>query len=681
MFYQYRKSSTTARVIRVLAVFVFLYLVSANAVAQAWELRVCADPNNLPASNQEKQGFDNKITQIIADELGATLTYVWEPNDENLVRHYLRTGECDLLMGVGEGAMGLLNTVAYYQAPFVFVYRSDAAVSISSLNDEVLKNLKITTVPNSLPHKVLIDLGFIENLSLIPADRSLSGAASITPVIEAILNKDVDVGILYGPDVAYFAKDNPELTLVSVTPEILPPVIQMFRIATIGVRPGDEALRDRLNIALAQRWDDIQAVFEDYGIPVQQLPKPVVPKAPEIEPARVGIILPIPTGNPTITDIVAKAAQQGALVADDLVGRAAEDSARPLKIFLSSSPSPEATRRAALRMILTDKVFALVGGLEQEQTIVLSEVAEEHNVLFFNIGTASDALRNEACRKHTFHIEASAAMYLDALTAYFNQASEQRWFIVYENTDEGKARYERAVSAVEKTNGDIAGEAEVAPQQFVYNEIFDTLQNISPDIVLLLLNAQDQEFFLSQYESAGFEFPITGFPETIMQTRDFLFRLRQVAPETAKYRLSLWETTLTENGAEELNTRFTSRSGEPMDSSAWASYAAIKIAYEATLATASTESDALIEYLEHPETHFDVHKGEAVVFQPWNHQLSQPLYLLKINPDAKWGLPVSDRIKIADLAGELPALYLPDVDLNERLNQLGDGPDESTCQF
>ncbi len=112
-----------------------------------------------------------------------------------------------------------------------------------------------------------------------------------------------------------------------------------------------------------------------------------------------------------------------------------------------------------------------------------------------------------------------------------------------------------------------------------------------------------------------------------------------------------------------------------MDGPAWAAYSSVKMLYEAASFGGSQESSAIIDYFENPQTSFDVHKGIGVSFRPWDHQLRQPLYLVKINPDAErvWDL--------ANLVGELPALYLPGTDPIERLDQIGDLQRASSCRF
>lgn len=113
----------------------------------------------------------------------------------------------------------------------------------------------------------------------------------------------------------------------------------------------------------------------------------------------------------------------------------------------------------------------------------------------------------------------------------------------------------------------------------------------------------------------------------------------------------------------------------PMDGPAWAAYQAVKMLYEAAAFGGATDADTVIGYLENPTTNFDIWKGIGASFRPWDHQLRQPLYLIKINTEAE------NAFKLASLVGELPALYLPGTDPLERLDQLGDLERASECRF
>lgn len=249
----------------------------AAAAAPSWEMRVCADPHNFPMSSQAKPGFENRIAEILASALDAKLVFVWTPRGPAMVREHLRTGDCDLNMEVAEGTMGLLNTVPYYQAPYVFLYRKSSPFHIHSLSDPVLSKLRIGTYAYSPPFVALQDQGLLKNVVFYHPVGGPGGPDSNTPLLQALTKGKVDVAVLYGPPAGYFAKQHPgEWTMVPVTPDFVPPAIQLSRIWTIGVRPGDEELRDRLSIALAQKWDAIQAVFRQFNVPLMPLQKPVI---------------------------------------------------------------------------------------------------------------------------------------------------------------------------------------------------------------------------------------------------------------------------------------------------------------------------------------------------------------------------------------------------------------------
>lgn len=628
-------------------------------------MRVCADPHNFPASSQRQKGFDNRIAEILADELQAELTYVWAPSGADLVRRVLWPGACDMVMGVADGAMELVSTVPYYQTPYVFVYRQDAEFEINSLEDEVLNDLRISTYPAGAPYTALINQGLRENIVLQQPAIGESGQDRFTPMIQALLRGEVDVAIAYGPDAGYFVQQYPEeLKLAPVSPLITDVGLQMLQTLTIGVRPGDEVFRDRLNIALAQRWDEIQAVFGPYGVPLLPLLQPLAPEVSRTDPLRIGAVLPIATGNPAITDPIAEAARVGVTMAEDLVGRDAERSGRPLHVLLASSPDEDAALRAAQRLVATEGVVALVGGLGEGQAAVLSGVAEARDVPFFNIGSPADELR-QACRRNTFHVEASTAMYLGGLARWFTAEGQRRWFLVHEASDAGRALHRRARRAVLAAGGgaEVVGSAGLTADS-AYGDELDRIRGVSPDVVLLLLDPEAQELFLSQYTLEGLTLPITGLPYPIMQTREFLTRLRQVAPsESAGYRAALWETSLKRNGAAALNENFISRSGEPMEPAGWAAYAAVKIIVEAVTSAKTQETAALVDFLESPAAVFDVYKGPGTSFRRRDHQLRQPLYMVKIDLEAEWGYTVSERIELVDLVSELPAPEVPDANL------------------
>jgi mxaJ protein len=262
-------------------------LAASAATAQAWDMRVCADPNNMPFSRKDQAGFENKIAQLLADDMGAKVSFVWWPLTEEVVATQLREGQCDIVMGSPESGGGVLATIAYYRSPFAFVYRADAGYDISSFDDDVLKKLKIGfNVRNSSPDQALVTRGMTQNVVTMPYshDISIPNVNDKTPLddgpeaalFDALTKGEFDVAIPWGPVAGYFASRQKVPLKVVPTDEFDTSFLPMYISMVIIVRQGDEALRDRLNVAIADRWDDINAVLKSYGVPLLDLPQPTL---------------------------------------------------------------------------------------------------------------------------------------------------------------------------------------------------------------------------------------------------------------------------------------------------------------------------------------------------------------------------------------------------------------------
>jgi ABC-type amino acid transport substrate-binding protein len=181
-------------------------------------------------------------------------------------------------MAITDGHPGYLNTVAYYRSIYTFFYLADSGLEIASFDDERLADLRIgVQVPDGGISPVTQALGV---RGLIPNQVSfVADLNSVDPLLQlpqAVIDGDIDLAVVWGPVAGYAALQAPEPLIVQpVSPEIELPFLPMFFSITVGVRPGDEALRDELNVAIARRWQEIQQVLEDYGVPRLDLPVPV----------------------------------------------------------------------------------------------------------------------------------------------------------------------------------------------------------------------------------------------------------------------------------------------------------------------------------------------------------------------------------------------------------------------
>ncbi|CDX56104.1 Extracellular solute-binding protein family 3 [Mesorhizobium plurifarium] len=250
-----------------------LALLLLPATAGARELRVCADPNNLPFSNAAGQGFENRIAQIIADDLGAKLTYTWWAQRRGFVRNALKAGLCDLVPGTPANLEMLRTTRPYYRSSYVFVARQDSP-DVTSFNDPRLRELRIGVQligddgANSPPVQALGRRGIVGHLIGYPVYGDYSVPNPPARIIEAVASGEIDLAVVWGPLAGYFAqKQKVPLRITPVTPRIDGPQLPLMYDISMGVRREDDALRSDVNSALARHKSEIDAVLAQYGVP------------------------------------------------------------------------------------------------------------------------------------------------------------------------------------------------------------------------------------------------------------------------------------------------------------------------------------------------------------------------------------------------------------------------------
>jgi mxaJ protein len=241
------------------------------AVGQTRELRVCADPNNMPFSNMKQEGFENRIAALVANDLQAHLSYVWQRMGRGFVREYLDKSQCDLLIGVPSSFRPLLTTTPYYRSSYVFVsQRKQNLEPASGFDSPALPRLKIGVQildeEYTPPGEALARRGL--QAEIVGFDTTGDGADSI---IEAVVGQRVDVAVVWGPLAGYFTqKYRDSLTLTPVEPEVDPPGLPFTFAISMGVRKGNLELRDELEEILNKRHSQIRAILDEYGVP--QLP-------------------------------------------------------------------------------------------------------------------------------------------------------------------------------------------------------------------------------------------------------------------------------------------------------------------------------------------------------------------------------------------------------------------------
>jgi mxaJ protein len=252
---------------------VFLAATLAAAPAVGRELRVCADPNNLPFSNERREGFENKIVAILAEELGADVEYTWWAQRRGFLRNTLKAGLCDLVPGTPSNIEGIRTTAPYYRSTYVFVTRADNP-AIASFNDPLLREMQIGVQlvgddgQNTPPAHALSRRGLTQNVRGYTLYGDYSRPNPPARIIEAVADGEIDAAVAWGPMAGYFASRQPvPLQIAPVWPQFDGPQLPMVWDISMGVRKEDEALRQDIDAALNRRRAEVDAVLTLYGVP------------------------------------------------------------------------------------------------------------------------------------------------------------------------------------------------------------------------------------------------------------------------------------------------------------------------------------------------------------------------------------------------------------------------------
>ena len=231
------------------------------------ELRVCADPNNMPFSDEKGEGFENKIAEVLGKDLSLPVKYTWFPQVVGFVRNTLRANRCDLVMGTVAGDEIMQTTTPYYYTSYVVAYRSDAGWSFTDFNDPKLKAMHIGIVAGTPPADLLVRHDLMAHARPYALQVDTRFESPVHQMLTDIVNKEIDAGLLWGPIAGYYIKKGGmPLKLVLLQNE--PGAPRMAYHIAMGVRNNEPEWRRRINAAINGHRDDITAILRDYGVPL-----------------------------------------------------------------------------------------------------------------------------------------------------------------------------------------------------------------------------------------------------------------------------------------------------------------------------------------------------------------------------------------------------------------------------
>ena len=249
-------------------------LAGCGAKANEPVLTVCADPNNLPFSNRAGQGFENRIADLVARDLGREVRYVWWAQRRGYVRNTLNEAKCDIWPGVASGVEMVATTRPYYRSTYVFVTRADRPLSGLTLDDPRLRKLAIGVQMigddgmNTPPAHALAVRGMTANVRGFMLYGDYLKPNPPAEIVRAVADGRIDAAMVWGPLAGYFAKrSRVPLRIKPVTPWLDQAQWPMVYDISMGVRKTDPALKQKVEVILRQEAGVIAATLKSYGVP------------------------------------------------------------------------------------------------------------------------------------------------------------------------------------------------------------------------------------------------------------------------------------------------------------------------------------------------------------------------------------------------------------------------------
>jgi mxaJ protein len=244
----------------------------------ASDLRVCADPYDMPFSNSQGEGFENKIAQVVARDLNATVINYWWPSRRGVLRNSILGGFCDVMIQAPVGLDPVATTQPYYRSTYYFVFRADRAVQLRSLDDTILKRLKIGVnmigydYTNTPPAHALGSRGIVGLVGFGNFLNPDPNADHPDDIIKAVAKDSIDVAIVWGPLAGYWAKrQSVPLTLVALPDSDAVSGMPFAFSMAMAVRHRDKALKATLDSVIDRRRGEITEILRQFNVPMLEM--------------------------------------------------------------------------------------------------------------------------------------------------------------------------------------------------------------------------------------------------------------------------------------------------------------------------------------------------------------------------------------------------------------------------
>jgi ABC transporter substrate binding protein (PQQ-dependent alcohol dehydrogenase system) len=365
----------------------------------------------------------------------------------------------------------------------------------------------------------------------------------------------------------------------------------------------------------------------------------------------------------------AEYATAGARLSAQEARATAEMFGKSFELVEAEAGTPAEAAERATELAGKAKSVAVLGGLDEATCRHMAQALAAHRVLYVNAGSPAESLRGAGCHRTAFHVEVSLAAYADALAVYLVRQAKAGRVALLTGEDAAGRNLEGAVRrAIGRAGGTIVETTTAAPGTSDFRAVLSPLLKAGPQALILNLAGPDLYAAVRQAREGGAAIPLLApLVEPVEAWAVDAGALPDAWP-------SLWSHDFRPYSGRELNSRFRKGLGRPGESRMWAHWCAVKVLWEAVLKRGSTAPADLIPFLEGDVT-FDGHKGMGLSFRPWDHQLRQPLLILRREsaPKDRWGA--------FGFAQEVPLRGTPGATEEAVLDTLGLGPSETACRF
>jgi len=231
-------------------------------------LRVCADPHNLPFSNEAGEGFENKLAELFAQKLGKTLAYSYYPGATGFLRNTLNAHRCDVVMGMPQGDDLVQGTNPYYRTAYALVSKRGSGLeTVETLEDPRLKDKRIGIVAGTPPATNLAVNALLPNIKSYPLVVDTRHDAPTSDMVTDLEQDRIDIAVLWGPIAGYFAQRSKlPLRVTPLVKEATGPRL-IYRIG-MGVRHSDQDWKRVLNKLIAENQTEIDRILTSFGVPL-----------------------------------------------------------------------------------------------------------------------------------------------------------------------------------------------------------------------------------------------------------------------------------------------------------------------------------------------------------------------------------------------------------------------------